>query len=153
MELLEKLDNVVTKFGNDFILKMKDELQSNGSIATGDLLNSITYDYKIDVEQIVIRFLSEYYGKYIENGREAGKYPPVSKIQEWCNIKGIPIKDSFLIAKHIYTFGIKPKPFIFSAYDEMKRDFLIALMVAYGNEVKIDIVNQMKQLPSQTFNV
>ena len=146
---LNKLESVINKFGEAIIIEMQNELSDNGSIATAELLDSLTYDYRIDAEQIIMRFLSADYAKYVEKGRSAGKYPPVSKIQDWCEVKGINIKDSFAIAKHIYKFGIQPKPFILNSFEKKKREFIIALMQVYGEEVRIDLAKEFGQLPKQ----
>lgn len=146
---LNKLGSVIDTFGTEFINKMKNELQSTGTIATGTLMNSLTFDTKFEIDKIVIRFLSEDYGQYIESGRKAGTYPNVSNLQRWLQVKGIPMKASFPIAKKIYKFGIKPKPFILNDFEEKKHQFMIALMAAYGGLIDIDLMTTFNQIPKQ----
>ena len=146
---LTKLDGLINTFGTEFIDKMKSELQANGSIATGTLSNSFNYKFAVGVDEIIIQFLSEDYGKYVESGRQAGTYPNVSRLQQWLTVKGIPLKASFPIAKKIYKYGIKPKPFMFNDFENAKHDFIIALMAVYGSLVKIELTDFFNQIPKQ----
>jgi hypothetical protein len=147
---LKVLDNIINQFGTEFINKMKDQLTTNNSVATGTLKDSVNFAFEVDADRILIQFLSEDYGKYIESGRQAGTYPNVTKLQQWLQVKGIPIKASFPIAKNIYKYGIKPKPFLFNDFENKVQAFKIALMIAYGNSVQIELVDYMKKtLPKQ----
>ena len=61
-----------------------------------------------------------HYWKYVDNGRKAGKWPPIDKIIEWIKVKPI-IPDNrfgrlptekqlaYLIGRKIYEKGIEPK--------------------------------------------
>jgi len=147
---LKKLDEVINKFGEAFINKMKDELDANGSIATGTLKESLNYQFETDVDQIVMRFLSEDYGQWVEQGRKSGTFPNGYNIQALCAVKGLPERAAFPIAKNIFKFGIQPKPFLFQDFDSVKQDFIIALMAVYGSLVKIEVNDMMKEmLPSK----
>ena len=73
---------------------------------------------------VVISIQLEDYWQYVENGRKAGKYPPINAIKNWISVKPVlprPLKSgklptanqlAFLIARKISKVGIKPKPFL-----------------------------------------
>lgn len=133
------LNQLINTFGQDVIQEMKSELQSNGSIATSQLINSLNYKYATSLEKVLVQFLSEDYGKYIETGRKPGAYPPLSKIKQWCAVKGIPKRAALPIARKIYRFGIKPKPFLLKSVDKKKQDFVVGLLEVYEQEIIAEI--------------
>lgn len=133
------IQQIVKNFGDDVIKQMQEELQKNNTIATSELMNSLNYRTQVSLERILIQFLSEDYGKYVETGRKAGFFPPVSKIEQWCQTKGIPKKRALSISWNIYRFGIKPKPFMFNSVTKKRQDFVQALLKVYGEEIIADI--------------
>lgn len=108
---------------NLFVAALKDRLASDGSNATHTLSNSIKDIVKVDDKYITVSIQLEDYWKYLENGRKAGKFPPVEKIKEWIKVKPvIPYsKDNnklpsenqltFLIGRKI-SKGTSPNPFL-----------------------------------------
>lgn len=132
-DLAKKLSNFpINPYGDDWINsmeqntgdlvdKLKSILKSNGSIAGGELLNSIRED-EINDDGFSIRYLS--YGQFIEEGRGKG-FPPVKPIQDWIRERGIrPRKGqsveqlSYAIAKKLAKKGYAPKPFIQPAIND-----------------------------------
>ena len=101
---LEEINRLIEKFGENVITDMKDELERNGSLATGFLYQSINYNYTSTIEQMLIQFVSEDYATFIEQGRSAGKYAPVSKIMQWCEeLKGFAAKSGVMLSIRIFT--------------------------------------------------
>lgn len=109
---------------NDFVVELKNRLTANKTNASGTLSNSIRGIVKQNGKYIVISIQLEDYWQYVENGRKAGKYPPINAIKKWISVKPVfprPLKSgklptanqlAFLIARKISKFGIKPKPFL-----------------------------------------
>lgn len=96
----------------------QDKLITDDKIATGRLLNSIEYVVEKNDMQIEVSLRIEDYWKYIEDGREAGRFPPIDKIREWIRVKPIlprpfngklPTEDqlTFLISRKIAEEGIE----------------------------------------------
>lgn len=88
-----KVDNIyktLEDIGKQVIKEMGDIIKSNNSVASGNLLNSLSYD--VYVENGVWNLVIEYadYGKYIDKGRHPGRFPPKSDIENWMRLKGIP---------------------------------------------------------------
>ena len=57
----------------------KDNLVRGNKIATGQLLNSITYE--IDLSTGDILFMYDEYGDFVEDGRRPGRMPPIEPIR------------------------------------------------------------------------
>lgn len=122
---MEKLElTTIKKITDDFVVELKNRLTANGSNASGDLAKSIRGVVKQNGKYIVISIQLEDYWQFVENGRKAGKYPPINAIRKWISVKPVlprPTKSgklptdnqlAFLIARKISKFGIKPKPFL-----------------------------------------
>lgn len=85
----------------------------------------LSYDFEIDGNFYNIIFKAPEYWKYVENGRKAGKQPPISAIEDWITIKHItpyptakgklPTKKqlAFLISRSIGENGTKVTPTYF----------------------------------------
>ena len=109
---------------NDFVVELKNRLTANKTNASGTLSNSIRGIVKQNGKYIVISIQLEDYYQFVENGRKAGKYPPINAIKKWISVKPVlprPLKSgklptqnqlAFLIARKISKVGIKPKPFL-----------------------------------------
>jgi hypothetical protein len=122
---MEKLElTTIKKITDDFVVELKNKLTANGSNASGNLAKSIRGIVKQNGKYVVISIQLEDYWQYVENGRKAGKYPPINAIKNWISVKPVlprPLKSgklptanqlAFLIARKISKVGIKPKPFL-----------------------------------------
>lgn len=124
----------LNEFADVFERVYKDKLQSH--IASGDLYNSIEMDVVMTNDshlQVEIK-LADYY-KYLEDGRKAGKWPPISAIEEWITIKPIlPRPNSngkvpttkqlaYLIARKIGMEGIKPTNMMDMTLQDLNNSF------------------------------
>lgn len=140
----QQLEQFIKKFGLEVINNQKKALQKNDSVSTSNLLNSISFNYKVSVEGVIFKFISDDYGQYVDKGRKAGSFPPISKLKEWTKRKGLPEQAAFPIAKKIYKFGIKPKPFLMVGFDKNKTEFLVNLIKLYDNEIKSSVKDTFK---------
>lgn len=122
---MEKLElTTIKKITDDFVAELMNRLTANGSNASGNLAKSIRGIVKQNGKYIVISIQLEDYWQFVENGRKAGKYPPINAIRNWISVKPVlprPLKSgklptdnqlAFLIARKISKVGIKPKPFL-----------------------------------------
>ena len=95
----------------------QDNLIRNDRIASGDLLNNIEYEVTRDGFTVTIYVKMRDYWYYVENGRKAGKWPPIQNILDWIKIKPVlprpnaegklptPQQLAFLIARKIGEEG------------------------------------------------
>lgn len=114
----ENLSAVLEEYANELRNLYQDILITEGKIATGDLLNNVDYIIEKNDQQIEVSLKLEDYWKYVEYGREPGKFPPPDKIKEWIKVKPIlprqvngklptPEQLSFLIGRKIAHEGIE----------------------------------------------
>ena len=95
----------------------QDNLIRNDRIASGDLLNNIEYEITRGDYTYTIYVKMKDYWYYVENGRKAGKRPPIQNILDWIKIKPVlprpnaegklptPQQLAFLIARKIGEEG------------------------------------------------
>ena len=95
----------------------QDNLIRNDRIASGDLLNNIEYEVTRGDFTVTIYVKMRDYWYYVENGRKAGKWPPIQNILDWIKIKPVlprpnaegklptPQQLAFLIARKIGEEG------------------------------------------------
>ena len=144
---------VLNDFGRFLVEEYKDKLILNDAIASGSLYDSITYIIEDRGKSIEVKLSLNDYAKYIENGRKPGKWPPISAIQKWIEIKPVlprPMSNgqlpttaqlAFLISRKIGLEGIAPKPLlqecINNVWDVMKEFLEEALAKDIQEEWKI----------------
>ena len=95
----------------------QDNLIRNDRIASGDLLNNIEYEITRGDFTYTIYVKMKDYWYFVENGRKAGKWPPIDNILNWIKIKPVlprpnaegklptPQQLAFLIARKIGEEG------------------------------------------------
>ena len=123
--------DVLNDFGKFLVEEYKDRLILNDVNASDELYNSITYKVEQGRNTFEVKLELADYWKYVENGRKAGKWPPISAIQKWIEIKPVlprPMDNgklpttqqlAFLIARKIGLEGIKPRPLLQQSVDEV----------------------------------
>ena len=127
---LTNVKKALMKYGVYITELMKQKLQQDGKVATGNLINEIKPYTETEEDKEFLYVDIPRYGVYVDRGRKPNsKMPPVKKIREWVSIKGIrPINNmsldqtAFLIARSIGIRGIKASPFIdifFNNVDEL----------------------------------
>lgn len=132
------LKAVLEELGEELRNTYQDNLIRDGKIATGDLLNSVEYKVQYDDRSITLSLRLEDYWKWVEFGRQPGKYPPwddpENGILKWITAKPILPDDrngtlptekqlSFLIARKIAEEGIEPGYQLRDAKNEVLENF------------------------------
>jgi hypothetical protein len=115
---------VLDDFGKYLVEEYKDALILNNVNASDNLYNSVRYILETNDKSISVSLnLADYY-IYVENGRRAGKMPPIDKIERWIEVKPVLPTPSnngriptvrqlaYLISRKIGLEGIKPKPLL-----------------------------------------
>lgn len=134
----------------------KTSLITAGKVATGKLTN-FTYEVEQDNRMFSIVFNLQDYWKYVENGRLAGKQPPIDAIAKWITVKPIipravrnkvpSVKQlAFLIARSIGEHGTKPtkalKRTLESPYVQNLEDKLCDLLIDQIESKVEDTINK-----------
>lgn len=81
--------SVLNDFGKFLVEEYKDALILNDVNASNTLYNSVTYLVEDGNNSFEVKLSLEHYWKYVENGRKPGKWPPISAIQKWIEIKPV----------------------------------------------------------------
>lgn len=109
-----QLNTIVKQFSE----ALKNSLLADGKYATGKLISSINTEIEYDGRYFSVELNTADYFKYVNEGRKAGKFPPLNAIRQWITVKGIlprPIKGklpttnqlAYLIGRKISRQGIK----------------------------------------------
>lgn len=129
--MFENLRQVLEDFGQLLVEEYKESLILNNKLASEDLYNSVNYQIKTSSGEFQVNLELNHYWKYIENGRKAGKFPPINKIAEWIRVKPViprPMSNgklpteqqlAFLISRKIANEGIKPQPLLQESIDNV----------------------------------
>lgn len=138
-KILELVEIYLTKYAEQLVKNIKQQLTTKNKVASGNLVDSVTFNIKTDNEQISLQILTADYLKYIEDGRRPGaKQPPLTPIIKWIEVKKLPIpknkkgipkieSTAFAIAKSISVKGIKATPISQPALDETNKEFMNGL--------------------------
>lgn len=142
--------NTIKEITNLFAAALKDKLEENGSNATHQLSNSIKDIVKFDGKYLTVSIQLEDYYKYVENGRKAGKFPPVDAIKKWITIKPViprgkngkvPTENqlTYLIGRKIAREGTRANPFLAPTIRDFK---LVDKIYAAVNSMLTDEINK-----------
>lgn len=125
----------------------QDNLIRNDRIASGDLLNNIEYEITRGDFTYTIYVKMKDYWYFVENGRKAGKWPPIQNILDWIKIKPVlprpnaegklptPQQLAFLIASKIGTEGTEGTQDLRKATDTIWDTFEDRLYEAIDEDV------------------
>ena len=125
----------------------QDNLIRNDRIASGDLLNNIEYEITRGDFTYTIYVKMRDYWYYVENGRKAGKWPPIDNILNWIRVKPVlprpnakgklptPQQLAFLIARKIGEEGTEGTQDLRKATDTIWDTFEDRLYEAIDEDV------------------
>lgn len=109
---------------------------SGDKVATGNLRDSIEAVWDNSSNSVIIEML--YYWKFVNDGREPGKYVPIKPLEEWAKKRGIenPRSAAFGISTNIKKFGIEPTYFYDKAFIEFDKN--------YGPDLERDLLQKVE---------
>lgn len=125
----------------------QDNLIRNDRIASGDLLNNIEYEVTRGDFTYTIYVKMKDYWYFVENGRKAGKWPPIDNILNWIRVKPVlprpnaegklptPQQLAFLIARKIGEEGTQGTQDLRKATDTIWDTFEDRLYEAIDEDV------------------
>lgn len=131
------MESVLTRLlencGEQIIDIYRRKLYEGGSNASGQLGNSLRAIVSVNEGVYVLELALSSYWKYVENGRQPGKFPPLDVIKQWIQIKPVipnirngklPTLDqlTFLISRSIARNGIQPKNYLANTIREFEYD-------------------------------
>lgn len=155
-EFLATLDDYAEKAKELY----KQKLTEKEINASYKLLNSVETTVKRGDDTFTVTINLEPYWIYVENGRKAGRFPPISKILEWIRCKPvIPYSDSrgripteeqlaFLIARKIANEGTEGRKVLYETVEELNRYYLPKLQQALDNDFNMMSYNIQSYISS-----
>lgn len=118
---LDACDKEVLKATVNTAADAQQNIKDNGSIATSNLINSISS--RMDkIKNTGFVSVNAVYGAAVEFGRKAGGMPPIAPLITWVKKKGLAEKPkeitsiAYAIAKTIAKNGTTAKPFLIPAW-------------------------------------
>ena len=82
------ITQILEDFGNEMLDGMQKNLSKDSGVASGDLYQSMTFTSKIMGSKFVFQLdMGVDYWKWVDEGRKAGKMPPVDGLIKWVNTK------------------------------------------------------------------
>lgn len=141
------LEEVLNRYGELLEARYKSYVPE----ASGKLVQSVHYEIKVDDDSYIVGLNLEEYWKYVENGRGAGKFPPVGKIMEWIRVKPViprPLANgklptekqlAFLIGRKIAEYGTEGKKPLEKTIEEVNNEMLMSIKMAIMEDLKEDI--------------
>ena len=141
------LEQTLNDFADTFIELARQNLDANNTNASHNLYDSFEKIIEIGEDYFSVKISMADYGKYVENGRGPGKFPPMDKIREWIEIKPVQIQPgmngrtpsidqlTFLISRKIANEGTEAQPFFEPAKEEAIRRFEKAIDEAITQDV------------------
>ena len=162
MDLKETKD-ILNKFAKYVIKQARTNLTKGNKNSSKQLYDSLDYKLKVGQNSFGVEFLMEEYGAYQDQGVSGkkrkfdphfsfkSKMPPPSSLDKWSVRKGIAPRDkkgkfikrqslNFLIARSIFTYGIKPSMFFTKPFEKAFNDLPPELTNAFA----IDIENSIE---------
>lgn len=145
-EILQNFLATLDEYAREAKEVYKRKLTDKGINASYTLLNSVETTVKRNDDTFTVTINLEDYWYYVENGRKAGRFPPIDKILEWIKVKPvIPYTDSrgrlpteeqlaFLIARKIANEGTEGRKVLFETVDELNRHYLPLLQKALDDD-------------------
>lgn len=124
------LNEVLNALADEVIQKAREKLDANGSNATHNLYDTLEKIVEIGDDAFSVKISLADYWKYVEEGTgpahlpdARGQYwPKIEPLKEWVQNKpGVPKDEAFAYAVRgkIHKEGIKPRPFLEPAKDEV----------------------------------
>ena len=137
---------IVQNWGNELIKQLQNNLLKNKTNASSGLSQSIEPKITQPPGGYNLSIMMEDYWFYVENGRKAGKMPPVQNIFEWIrNKRTIQVESisksadriattrslAYVIARKIGREGTKKQPFAVPALQQVTTEILAKRISTY----------------------
>lgn len=122
---------LLEQYGDQIINDYRRKLAEGNANASGLLGNSLKTEVTYDDEVYEVSLRIQDYWKYLEYGREPGRFPNIDAIKRWIMVKPVlptPTKNgklptidqlTFLISRKIAREGIEPRMFLTNTIEEL----------------------------------
>lgn len=106
-----ELISILNQYGQSTVEKIRENLESTGTNATGKTSKSLRYEVKNEGTKATLKVIGKPYLAVVETGRKpTPQYDNpsvefVASIKEWVKAKGLPEGSAYAIAKSIHKKG------------------------------------------------
>ena len=146
---MEVTDNI-RKICSDMLQRYKEAVKNDGHYASGDLVETASYQCTFDGKWFEVIFRLQDYWKYLENGTRP-HFPPIDSIERWIQVKRLIPSSingkvpttrqlAYLIAREISINGTKPTKLLQKTIDSSD-DLINALC----DEITKQLEEEIKQ--------
>lgn len=151
----QNLNNAFNNFNSELVETYRASLKNNDRLASKHLYNDISTDIEVDGDVVNLTITLQDYHKYVEHGRNKGKFPPTDAISQWIKDKGItPRPDRngklptqkqlvYLIGRKISREGWKGSEDMQQSVEKIKQKYIDAfkdaLIKDFNNIIKTNI--------------
>ena len=143
----ENLEAVLLEYGKEVRNLYQLNLVHSDRIASGELLNSCEFELQVNGSSYSVVLEMAEYWKYVENGRNAGKFPPTNKILEWIMVKPViprpdktgklptPKQLAYLIGRKIANEGYEGTNDLKRASDSIYKKYQSKIVAALSKDL------------------
>lgn len=144
--------DVLRQYAGLYVQRIQEGLNENNAIASGELGESIA----IDIKQNGFNITMLDYWEYVDEGRKAGKFPPISSIEKWLSYPNVQDRmtfgredlfdDSkrsslaFVIARKIAEKGTKGNEFVTSVVESDLTDEMVSALADATAEDIVELI-------------
>jgi hypothetical protein len=131
--------------------KFRNELEAQGHVAKGELINSLRYEVKNTGAGYEINIYGLDYAKYVEMGFGAGHWVNPYALAEWVETKGIAsgereIKNAaFAIRNKIFKEGMPTRGSYQFSKNGRRKEFIQAVIKAESDYIAKEILGIFKE--------
>lgn len=153
------IEEVLKEYAEKLTALYKEKLLQSED--TGNLISSVSFDIKKNGQDYEIVLNLEDYWKYIEEGREEGKFPPRNEILKWIETKPIlprpyvlpsgsnivptNMQLAYLIGRKIANEGIEGKHYLQDVLDNDVDSFIKDLTKALAQDVMEQLLTEFNK--------
>lgn len=162
MEGLEELElnnvrRILDEYCEEFQKEYKDKLEADDKRATGALIDNLYSEIKVSGTTIsVVLYVADYY-RWVENGRNPGKFPPIAKIEKWIKDKPVIPREingklptekqlAFLIGRKIANEGIAPGNQLKDTINKLNGIYMQRLKAALDEDFGVYQIKILKEI-------
>ena len=150
------IQSILYQVAYDVAWDYQTELRNQGISATGALAN-VDFEVTIGENSYGISLILQDYWKNVEYGRRPGKFPNLTKLQEWIQVRQIlprpmangklPTENqlTYMIGNSIKEKGIQPKPALANALQK-NATHLNKIKEAVSKSLDKEIKQMLKEL-------
>ena len=143
----DNLQKVLLEYGKEVRNLYQANLVKSDRIASGELLNSCEFELQVNGNNYSVVLSMAEYWKYIEYGRNPGKFPPTNKILDWIMIKPViprpdtngklptPKQLAFLIGRKIANEGYEGSHDLEKAQDTILSKYESKIVAALSEDL------------------